>query len=137
MSAVCRAHLSLLQFGSLAYQQGNVIDQLHFAHLFPCSESLDSLRSVIDKSKGLKISSVRPLVLAAEENLHNMVVDLDKMVMKVKFVFSFLVHYVRLQEITLIVSCLLPVCWLFASFLNCKLCECDSSMLAFIGQYQT
>lgn len=54
---------------------------------------------MIDESKGLKISSVRPLVLAAEENLHNMVVDLDKMVMKVKL---------RLQEITLKVTCLLP-----------------------------
>ncbi|XP_013121478.1 MICOS complex subunit MIC60 isoform X3 [Oreochromis niloticus] len=54
------------------------------AALSKANESLDSLRSVIDKSKGLKISSVRPLVLAAEENLHNMVVDLDKMVMKVQ-----------------------------------------------------
>lgn len=116
------------------------------AALSKANESLDSLRSVIDKSKGLKISSVRPLVLAAEENLHNMVVDLDKMVMKVKFVFSFLVHYVRVQEITLKVTCLLPVCWLFASFLrlkftfaplNCKLSESDSSTLAFVGQYQT
>uniref|UniRef100_A0A3Q4GEV3 MICOS complex subunit MIC60 n=1 Tax=Neolamprologus brichardi TaxID=32507 RepID=A0A3Q4GEV3_NEOBR len=62
------------------------------AALSKANESLDSLRSVIDESKGLKISSVRPLVLAAEENLHNMVVDLDKMVMKVKL---------RLQSITL------------------------------------
>ncbi|CAI5677256.1 unnamed protein product [Oreochromis niloticus] len=54
------------------------------AALSKANESLDSLRSAIDKSKGLKISSVRPLVLAAEENLHNMVVDLDKMVMKVQ-----------------------------------------------------
>ncbi|XP_024659606.2 MICOS complex subunit MIC60 isoform X4 [Maylandia zebra] len=54
------------------------------AALLKANESLDSLRSVIDESKGLKISSVRPLVLAAEENLHNMVVDLDKMVMKVQ-----------------------------------------------------
>lgn len=42
-----------------------------------------SLKSVIDKSKGLKVPAVRPLVLAAEENLHNMVVDLDKVVTKV------------------------------------------------------
>uniref|UniRef100_A0A3Q3CHX3 MICOS complex subunit MIC60 n=1 Tax=Haplochromis burtoni TaxID=8153 RepID=A0A3Q3CHX3_HAPBU len=54
------------------------------AALSKANESLDSLRSVIDESKGLKISSVRPLVLAAEENLHNMVVDLDKMAMKVQ-----------------------------------------------------
>uniref|UniRef100_A0A3Q4GEV7 MICOS complex subunit MIC60 n=1 Tax=Neolamprologus brichardi TaxID=32507 RepID=A0A3Q4GEV7_NEOBR len=65
------------------------------AALSKANESLDSLRSVIDESKGLKISSVRPLVLAAEENLHNMVVDLDKMVMKVKL---------RLQSITLKVT---------------------------------
>ena len=52
--------------------------------LSPCSEALDSLKSDIDKSKGLKVASVRPLVLAAEENLHNMVVDLDKVVTKVR-----------------------------------------------------
>lgn len=56
--------------------------------LCPCSEALDSLKSVIDKSKGLKASAVRPLVLAAEENLHNMVVDLDKVVTKVRTWFS-------------------------------------------------
>lgn len=50
---------------------------------FPCSEALASLKSVIDESKGLKVPAVRPLVLAAEENLHNMVVDLDKVVTKV------------------------------------------------------
>ncbi len=55
--------------------------------LSPCSEALDSLKSVIDKSKGLKVTAVRPLVLAAEENLHNMVVDLDKVVTKVRTLF--------------------------------------------------
>lgn len=50
----------------------------------PHSETLDDLRSVIDKSKGLKVSAVRPLILAAEENLHNMMVDLDKVVTKVR-----------------------------------------------------
>lgn len=48
------------------------------------NEALESLKSVIDKSKGLKVSAVRPLVLAAEENLHKMVVDLDKVVTKVQ-----------------------------------------------------
>ncbi|XP_028272106.1 MICOS complex subunit MIC60 [Parambassis ranga] len=48
------------------------------------NEALDSLKSAIDSSKGLRISAVRPLVLAAEENLHNMVVDLDKVVAKVQ-----------------------------------------------------
>ncbi|GLD73563.1 MICOS complex subunit MIC60, partial [Lates japonicus] len=52
------------------------------AALLKASEALDSLKSVIDKSKGLKASAVRPLVLAAEENLHNMVVDLDKVITK-------------------------------------------------------
>lgn len=51
----------------------------------PCSEALASLKSVIDKSKGMKVPAVRPLVLAAEENLHNMVVDLDKVVTKVRY----------------------------------------------------
>uniref|UniRef100_A0A3B4X0F7 MICOS complex subunit MIC60 n=1 Tax=Seriola lalandi dorsalis TaxID=1841481 RepID=A0A3B4X0F7_SERLL len=54
------------------------------AALLKASEALDSLKTVIDKSKGLKVSAVRPLVLAAEENLHNMVVDLDKVVTKVQ-----------------------------------------------------
>lgn len=48
------------------------------------NEALDSLKAKIDKSKGLKVVAVRPLVLAAEENLHNMVVDLDKVVTKVQ-----------------------------------------------------
>uniref|UniRef100_A0A3Q4GLX8 MICOS complex subunit MIC60 n=1 Tax=Neolamprologus brichardi TaxID=32507 RepID=A0A3Q4GLX8_NEOBR len=79
------------------------------AALSKANESLDSLRSVIDESKGLKISSVRPLVLAAEENLHNMVVDLDKMVMKVKL---------RLQSITLKVTCLIQNAFDFPHFLT-------------------
>ncbi|XP_039975597.1 MICOS complex subunit MIC60 isoform X2 [Xiphias gladius] len=52
--------------------------------LLKANEALGSLKSVIDKSKGLKVTAVRPLVLAAEENLHNMVVDLDKVVTKVQ-----------------------------------------------------
>ncbi|XP_032355805.1 MICOS complex subunit MIC60 isoform X2 [Etheostoma spectabile] len=52
--------------------------------LLNANEALNGLKSVIDKSKGLKVSAVRPLVLAAEENLHNMVVDLDKVVTKVQ-----------------------------------------------------
>ncbi|XP_041654089.1 MICOS complex subunit MIC60 [Cheilinus undulatus] len=54
------------------------------AALTKANEALDSLKSVIDESKGLKVSVVRPLVLAAEENLHNMVVDLDKAVIKMQ-----------------------------------------------------
>lgn len=52
--------------------------------LLKANETLDSLKSVIDKSKELKIAAVNPVVLAAEENLHNMIVDLDKVVTKVQ-----------------------------------------------------
>lgn len=52
--------------------------------LLKANETLDSLKSVIHKSKGLKVTGIRPLILAAEENLHNMVVDLDRVVTKVK-----------------------------------------------------
>ncbi|XP_044062202.1 MICOS complex subunit MIC60 [Siniperca chuatsi] len=52
--------------------------------LLKANEALDGLKSVIDKANGLKVTAVRPLVLAAEENLHNMVVDLDKVVTKVQ-----------------------------------------------------
>ncbi|XP_043982777.1 MICOS complex subunit MIC60 isoform X3 [Gambusia affinis] len=52
--------------------------------LVKANEALDSLKSVIDKSKGFKITAARPLILAAEENLHKMVVDLDKVVSKVQ-----------------------------------------------------
>lgn len=54
------------------------------AALLKANEALDSLKSVIDKSKRLNVTAVRPLVLAAEENLLNMVVDLDKVVTKVQ-----------------------------------------------------
>ncbi|XP_061541261.1 MICOS complex subunit MIC60 isoform X2 [Phycodurus eques] len=52
--------------------------------LMKANEALDNLKSVIDKSKGLNVPAVRPLVLAAEENLHKMVVDLDKVINKVQ-----------------------------------------------------
>uniref|UniRef100_A0A3Q3W9C1 MICOS complex subunit MIC60 n=1 Tax=Mola mola TaxID=94237 RepID=A0A3Q3W9C1_MOLML len=52
--------------------------------LLKANEALASLKTVINKSKELKIAAVRPLVLAAEENLHNMVVDLDKVITQVQ-----------------------------------------------------
>ncbi|KAM4554985.1 MICOS complex subunit MIC60 isoform 2-T2 [Odontesthes bonariensis] len=52
--------------------------------LLKAKEALDSLKSLIDDSKGLKIPAARPLILAAEENLHKMIVDLDKVVTKVQ-----------------------------------------------------
>uniref|UniRef100_UPI003AB08FF3 MICOS complex subunit MIC60-like n=1 Tax=Centroberyx gerrardi TaxID=166262 RepID=UPI003AB08FF3 len=54
------------------------------AALLKAKDALDSLRSVIDKAKGSKVATIRPLVLAAEENLHSMVVDLDRVVTKVQ-----------------------------------------------------
>ncbi|XP_030001133.1 MICOS complex subunit MIC60 isoform X2 [Sphaeramia orbicularis] len=54
------------------------------AALLKANEALDGLKSEIDKSKALKVAATRPLVLAAEENLHKMVVDLDKVVTKVQ-----------------------------------------------------
>lgn len=47
------------------------------------SEVLANLKAEINKSKEMKAAAVRPLILAAEENLHNMMVDLDKVVTKV------------------------------------------------------
>uniref|UniRef100_UPI0037E9B666 MICOS complex subunit MIC60 n=1 Tax=Semicossyphus pulcher TaxID=241346 RepID=UPI0037E9B666 len=67
---------------SLAERNSAVNDAT--AALSNANEALDGLKSVIDESKGLKVSAVRPLVLAAEENLHNMVVDLDKAVTKMQ-----------------------------------------------------
>ncbi|CAN9514556.1 unnamed protein product [Ophioblennius macclurei] len=52
--------------------------------LLKANAALDELRVLIDSSKGLKVAAARPLILAAEENLHNMVVDLDKVVTKVQ-----------------------------------------------------
>jgi len=54
------------------------------AALLKAKDALETLRSVIDKGKGSKVAAVRPLVLAAEENLHSMVVDLDQVVTKVQ-----------------------------------------------------
>lgn len=52
--------------------------------LTKANEVLASLKAAIDTFKGSKVAAVRPLLLAAEENLHNMVVDLDKAVTKVQ-----------------------------------------------------
>lgn len=46
-------------------------------------EELKKLRGVINHAKGSKIDAARPQILAAEENLHNMIVDLDDVVTKV------------------------------------------------------
>lgn len=44
---------------------------------------LEKLREVINSAKQAKIDAARPQILAAEENLHSMIVDLDKVVTKV------------------------------------------------------
>lgn len=55
-----------------------------FYSFFPrLSEVLANLKAEINKSKEMKAAAIRPLILAAEENLHNMMVDLDKVVTKV------------------------------------------------------
>ncbi|CAL8356831.1 unnamed protein product [Merluccius merluccius] len=56
--------------------------------LLQAKDSLDSLRALIDSSKDSKVAALRPVVLAAEENLHSMMVDLDKAVDKVQSVES-------------------------------------------------
>ncbi|RVE67570.1 hypothetical protein OJAV_G00104320 [Oryzias javanicus] len=54
------------------------------AALQKANEALDALRATISSSKDLKVAAARPLVLAAEENLHKMVVDLDRVVAQVQ-----------------------------------------------------
>uniref|UniRef100_A0A8C4YTN9 MICOS complex subunit MIC60 n=1 Tax=Gadus morhua TaxID=8049 RepID=A0A8C4YTN9_GADMO len=44
--------------------------------------SLDSLRAVVESAKDSRVAALRPMVLAAEENLHSMTVDLDRAVDK-------------------------------------------------------
>ncbi|CAL8264313.1 unnamed protein product [Lota lota] len=56
--------------------------------LLQARDSLDSLRAVVDSAKDSKVAALRPVVLAAEENLHSMTVDLDKAVDKVQSVES-------------------------------------------------
>ncbi|XP_036425214.1 MICOS complex subunit MIC60 isoform X3 [Colossoma macropomum] len=52
--------------------------------LLQAKEQLEKLRVVINSAKGSKIEAARPQILAAEENLHSMIVDLDKVVTKVQ-----------------------------------------------------
>ncbi|XP_067838437.1 MICOS complex subunit MIC60 isoform X2 [Heptranchias perlo] len=63
--------------------RSKVVDRATEA-LVKAREELDSLRSTIEEAKQTQISSVRPQLLAAEENLHHMLVDLDHVVRKVQ-----------------------------------------------------
>lgn len=79
--------------------------------LSPCSEALASLKTVINKSKELKIAAVRPLVLVAEENLHNMVVDLDKVITQVRILF----HTLCTTRLKVFIFGVLPLSFLLES----------------------
>ncbi|XP_016305219.1 MICOS complex subunit MIC60-like isoform X1 [Sinocyclocheilus anshuiensis] len=52
--------------------------------LLKAKGELEILRGVINSAKQSKIDAARPQILAAEENLHSMIVDLDKVVTKVQ-----------------------------------------------------
>uniref|UniRef100_A0A3P8ZZZ7 MICOS complex subunit MIC60 n=1 Tax=Esox lucius TaxID=8010 RepID=A0A3P8ZZZ7_ESOLU len=54
------------------------------AAVLKAKAELDRLRGVINGAKDSKIAAARPSILAAEENLHSMVVDLDSVVTKVQ-----------------------------------------------------
>ncbi|KAK2838956.1 hypothetical protein Q7C36_013770 [Tachysurus vachellii] len=61
----------------------HAVDQAGEA-LLQAKEQLERLRGTINSAKEAKIDAARPQILAAEENLHSMIVDLDKAVTKVQ-----------------------------------------------------
>ncbi|XP_078409902.1 MICOS complex subunit MIC60 isoform X5 [Cetorhinus maximus] len=63
--------------------RSNIVNRANEA-LMKAKEELDNLRSTIEEAKQSQISSVRPQLLAAEENLHHMLVDLDHVERKVQ-----------------------------------------------------
>ncbi|XP_060783419.1 MICOS complex subunit MIC60 isoform X1 [Neoarius graeffei] len=64
-------------------QRTHAVDQAGQA-LLQAKEQLEKLRGTINSAKEAKIDVARPQILAAEENLHSMIVDLDKAVNKVQ-----------------------------------------------------
>ncbi|XP_051898158.1 MICOS complex subunit MIC60 [Pristis pectinata] len=63
--------------------RSKVVDRAAEA-LTKAREELDNLRNTIEEAKLSQIPAVRPQLLAAEENLNNMLVDLDDVVKKVE-----------------------------------------------------
>ncbi|XP_048452738.1 MICOS complex subunit MIC60 isoform X3 [Rhincodon typus] len=63
--------------------RSKVVNQANEA-LMKAKEELDNLRSTIEEAKQSEISSVQPQLLAAEENLKHMLVDLDHVERKVQ-----------------------------------------------------
>ncbi|XP_072520426.1 MICOS complex subunit MIC60 isoform X2 [Salminus brasiliensis] len=64
-------------------ERSHAVDQAGQS-LLQAKEQLEKLRVVINGAKESKIDAARPQILAAEENLHSMIVDLDKVVTKVQ-----------------------------------------------------